>query len=528
MNGKQLKNSILQWAIQGKLIPQDPNDEPASVLLERIREEKARLVKEGKIKKDKNESIIFRGDDNSYYEKFHVTGEVKCIDEEIPFEIPKGWEWIRLSSIVSILGDGIHGTPEYDDTGNIFFINGNNLNNGKIIIKADTKRLNRTEANKHRRALDKNTILVSINGTIGNIAFYNNENIILGKSACYFNILGNIDKDYIKLIIESDYFISYAKSVATGSTIKNVPLSGMRNFFVPLPPIKEQTRIVSKISDLSVCINNYSRLQKEVNHLNHNIFTKFEKSILQEAIQGRLVPQDPNDEPASVLLERIREEKQRLLKEGKLKKKDIADSIIFKGEGNKYFEKIGNDILCLEDEMLFDLPDKWVWTRLSTIANLYTGNSISETDKKQKYTDVHGLEYIGTKDVGFDHLINYSNGVAIPLQHIENFKIAPSHSVLLCIEGGSAGRKIARLQKDVCFGNKLCCLSPYFVSLSEYIYYYLQSPAFFESFQGNIAGIIGGVSVNTLKSLLIPLPPIEEIKRITIRLQEVLSSIMSR
>ena len=313
-----------------------------------------------------------------------------------------------------------------------------------------------------------------------------------------------------------------------GIGIQGLSSGALHNIILPLPPISEQERIIAQIETIMPLAAKYEKSQDELNRLNDDIYTRLRKSILQEAIQGKLVPQDPNDEPASVLLERIREEKQRLLKEGKLKKKDITDSVIFKGEDNKYFEKIGNDILCLEDEMLFDIPDKWMWTRLSTIANLYTGNSISETDKKQKYTNVYGLEYIGTKDVGFDHLINYSNGVAIPLQHIENFKIAPSHSVLLCIEGGSAGRKIARLQKDVCFGNKLCCLSPYFVSLSEYIYYYLQSPAFFESFQGNIAGIIGGVSVNTLKSLLIPLPPIGEIKRITIRLQEVLSSIMSR
>ena len=131
MNGKQLKNSILKWAIQGKLVQQDPNDEPASVLLEHIREEKAKLVKEKKIKKDKNESIIYRGDDNSYYEKFIATGEVKCIDEEIPFEIPNGWEWCRLRQITSLLGDGIHGTPEYDPNGEYYFVNGNNLQDKK-------------------------------------------------------------------------------------------------------------------------------------------------------------------------------------------------------------------------------------------------------------------------------------------------------------------------------------------------------------------------------------------------------------
>ena len=213
MTGKQLKNSILQWAIQGKLVPQDPNDEPASVLLEKIRQEKERLIKEKKIKRDKNASIIFRGEDNSYYEKFLATGEVKCIDEEIPFEIPQGWEWCRLSCLTSILGDGIHGTPEYDNAGDIYFVNGNNLNDGIITIKNDTKRVNSTEAAKHKRTLTESTVLVSINGTIGKVAFYNNEKIILGKSACYFNLLGCINKVYVKCIIETEYFSEYAKKL---------------------------------------------------------------------------------------------------------------------------------------------------------------------------------------------------------------------------------------------------------------------------------------------------------------------------
>lgn len=209
MNGKQLKNSILQWAIQGKLVPQDPNDEPASVLLERIRAEKARLVKEKKIKKDKNESIIYRGEDNSYYEKFLATREVKCIDEEIPFEIPATWEWCRLLSIVSLLGDGIHGTPEYSEGGSVYFINGNNLFDGQILIKPDTKTVSKEEAVKHSRLLNESTVLVSINGTIGNIAFYSGENVILGKSACYFNLLNGIERKYIKIVLQTDYFLEY-------------------------------------------------------------------------------------------------------------------------------------------------------------------------------------------------------------------------------------------------------------------------------------------------------------------------------
>ena len=193
----QLKKSILQQAVQGKLVPQNPDDEPASVLLERIRAEKQELIKAGKIKKDKNESVIFRRD-NSHYEM--VNGIERCIDDEIPFEVPENWCWCRLSAIVSILGDGIHGTPSYTPNGEVAFINGNNLFNGKIIIKDDTKTVSIAESYKHTRELCKSTVLVSINGTIGNIAFYNNEKVILGKSACYFNLLSGIQKEYIIMI----------------------------------------------------------------------------------------------------------------------------------------------------------------------------------------------------------------------------------------------------------------------------------------------------------------------------------------
>jgi restriction endonuclease S subunit len=240
-----LKKSILQEAVQGKLVPQDPSDEPAEALLERIRAEKQRLIKEGKIKKDKHESVIFRRD-NSHYEK--RGSEEVCIDDELPFDIPSTWMWSRLSSIVTVLGDGIHGTPVYSSNGTTTFINGNNLQDGKIVIKPDTKRVTDEEASKHKRCLTKDTVLLSINGTIGNVAFYDGEHVILGKSACYFNLLSGVSKEYVRLVLETDYFAKYAVSVATGTTIKNVPLAGMRNLLVPIPPTAEQAEIVQAVA----------------------------------------------------------------------------------------------------------------------------------------------------------------------------------------------------------------------------------------------------------------------------------------
>ena len=282
MNTKALRQKILDLAIHGKLVPQDPNDEPASVLLERIRDEKERLIKEGKIKRPKKSKAT---SDKPHY----------------PYELPKGWVWTTLSEITSIIGDGLHGTPQYDIFGNYFFINGNNLVNRTIVIKEGTKKVSDDEYVKYRKPLNERTILVSINGTIGNVGTYNGEKIILGKSACYFNLLPDISKSYICNIIESDYFRKYAFKSATGSTIKNVPLKAINDFYIPLPPLQEQRRIVESIEHRLSFVG-YIELDKE--KLQETI-KKAKSKILDLAIHGKLVPQDPTDEPASKLLKRI-------------------------------------------------------------------------------------------------------------------------------------------------------------------------------------------------------------------------------
>ena len=244
------------------------------------------------------------------------------------------------------------------------------------------------------------------------------------------------------------------------------------------------------------------------------------KSILQLAIQGKLVPQDPADEPASVLLERIRAEKQSLIKQGKIKK-DKGDSVIFKGVDNYYYEKTGkNEPVSIDEEAsVFDLPDNWILCRLSTVADIFTGNSINEAEKQKKYMGLDsGYNYIGTKDVGFDHSINYTNGVKIPYNQ-GNFRIAHINTPLLCIEGGSAGRKIGVLTEDVCFGNKLCAFEPIGIN-PKYLYYYLQNPIFTQIFKEKTTGIIGGVSVNSLKNLLFAMPPLAEQERIVAEIEK--------
>ncbi len=286
MDTKKLRQKILDLAIHGKLVPQDPNDEPASVLLERIRSEKERLIREGKIKRSR---------------KTTKTSDDACDKQEVPFEVPNGWVWTSLYDITSIIGDGLHGTPQYNSQGFYYFINGNNLFNRKIVFKKDTKRLSRSEYEKYKKNLNDRTILVSINGTIGNIGTYNGEKVVLGKSACYFNLYSHILKDFICYLIESNYFLKYALDSATGSTIKNVPLKAMNNFKIPLPPLAEQQRIVEEIERWFKLIDIIEQGKADL----QSTIKQAKNKILDLAIHGKLVPQDSNDEPASELLKRI-------------------------------------------------------------------------------------------------------------------------------------------------------------------------------------------------------------------------------
>jgi len=233
-------------------------------------------------------------------------------------QLPDGWVWEKIKEITSVLGDGLHGTPLYSESGEYYFINGNNLSDGRIEIKENTKRVTIEEYKKYKKPLNENTIFVSINGTLGNTAFYNGEKVILGKSACYFNILNTVDKQYVRYCITSQRFIDYAYKHATGSTIKNLGLKAMREFEIPLPPtIEEQKHIVSEIeSRLSVC----NKIEESIDQ-SLKQSEKLRQSILKRAFEGKLVPRDPTDEPAEKLLERIKEEKAKQEAENRREKK---------------------------------------------------------------------------------------------------------------------------------------------------------------------------------------------------------------
>ena len=360
MNGKQLKNSILQWAIQGKLVPQDPNDEPASVLLDKIRQEKERLIKEKKIKRDKNASIIYRGEDNSYYEKILDTGVVKCIDEEIPFEIPQGWEWCRMGSIGD-WGAGAtpaKGNPDYYG-GSILWLRTGELNNGIVYdseIKVTKKALQECSLRMNRIG----DVLIAMYGaTIGKVAIVGKE-LTTNQACCACTPFGIYNYFLFFFLMGSQ--IDFIKK-GEGGAQPNISREKLVSHLMPIPPLTEQYRIVEKIQYLLPLVEKYSDGQILQDKLNSEIKDKLRKSILQEAIQGKLVPQIAEEGTAQELLEQIKAEKQKLVKEGKLKKSALASSVIFRGDDNKYYEQIGKKCLDITEQIPFDLPESWSWTR---------------------------------------------------------------------------------------------------------------------------------------------------------------------
>ena len=244
-----------------------------------------------------------------------------------------------------------------------------------------------------------------------------------------------------------------------------------------------------------------TRQKKKLSTLDKEFLDKLKKSILQQAIQGKLTDQLQTDGNARDLLEKIRAEKAKLIADGKIKKEKPLPPI-------------------KDNEKPFDIPDNWCWVRLGDVCQMYTGDSIAESEKNAKYRGlVDGFSYIGTKDISFDNRIDYDNGVRIPFEN--NFRRAKKNSVLMCIEGGSAGRKIAVTEYDVCFGNKLCNFNADKIS-NRYIYFYLQSPTFKKFFVDNVTGIIGGISLKRLNLIPLSLPPLEEQKRIVAKLNELL------
>ena len=517
MNGKQLKNSILQWAIQGKLVPQDPNDEPAGVLLEKIRQEKERLIKEKKIKRDKNASIIYRGEDNSYYEKILTTGEVKCIDEEVPFEIPKGWEWCRVSSLFLI-------NPKVvaEDNTSAAFIPMEAISAGYgSEFRYYEKKWGEIKSG-YTAFADNDIAFAKITP-----CFQNRKSVIfeglpngIGAGTTELKILrtygDTINRWFVLYFLESPYFIDEATFKGTANQ-QRIIVGYLENKLFPLPPLAEQERIVGKIGLVMPIIDKYSKSQELLDKMNVELNECLKKSVLQEAIQGKLVPQIAEEGTAQELLDQIKAEKQKLVKEGKLKKSALDSSVIFRGDDNKYYEQIGAICNDITDEIPFDLPYNWGWCRFSNIVSMTIGKTPARGE--QTYWINGKYNWVSISDMVDGGTISTTKEKVSDLAVKEIFSAPISEKGSLLMSFKLSIGKTSILDIDAYHNEAIITIRPVIdkeYAMRNYLFKVLPLIANL----GESKDAIKGKTLNSksLANLLIPLPPLQEQQRIIERI----------
>ena len=506
MTAQQLKNSILQMAVQGKLVPQDPNDEPASILLERIRAEKERLIKEKKIKREKNPSVIFKGADNTPYEK--IGDEVRSLTDEVPFDIPDSWEWVRLGNISSYAGAKQKVNATSADP-SIWGLDLEDIEKGGRLLEHKT--VGERKAVGDKTVFTKGDILYSkLRPYLLKILVAPDDGICTPEIVP-FRVYGGIDPNYIVNYLKSPYVDNLINSITYGVKMPRVGTETMTSLLVPIPPLEEQQRIVEKIDEVASAVSAYDVAYQKTETLNSAFPEALKKSILQEAVQGKLVPQDPSDEPAEALLERIRVEKQRLIKEGKIKK-DKHESVIFRRD-NSHYEKRGSEVTCIDDELPFHIPETWQWERIINIYNFidYRGATPNKTTV--------GVPFITAKNVkkGF---IDYTISEFISEDEYlrrQSRGVSQEGDILFTTEAPMGNAALADL-RVYSAGQRLITLQQYGVSTglsNELMLYFILSECFQSQLSDKSTGTtVKGIKAEKLKQLYIPVPPVSEQQRI--------------
>ena len=522
MTAQQLKNSILQMAVQGKLVPQDPSDEPASVLLERIKAEKQELIKAGKIKKDKKSSEIFRGAAHNlpYAYCEQIGKEIRDISDEIPFEIPESWEWTSIGNIAFVTKlAGFEYTkniaPNLQSSGVPLF-KGKNVQNGNLIYNFENYISESLSNELIRSQINKKCLLTPYVGTIGNIAIFPGDfKAHLGSNVGKIEIIKSLVlEEYVMYFFRSDAGYKELTKYKKATAQESISIEAIRNAFIPIPPLAEQHRIVAKIEQLIPYIEKYEKAETQLTALNKSFPDMLKKSILQEAVQGKLVPQNPDDEPASVLLERIRAEKQVLIKAGKIRK-DKHESAIITRDKIPY-EIIDGKERCIADEVPFEIPDSWCWCRLGTIFQHNTGKTLNSSNHQGTM-----MQYITTSNLYWDRFeLDKLREMLFTDSEVE--KCTVTKGDLLVCEGGDIGRAAIwnydypmRIQNHI---HRLRSYAPVEVYFFYYVFYLYKR-----------AGLIGGkgigiqgLSSNAIDKLLIPLPPLAEQKKIVAKIEELM------
>ncbi|KAB6155818.1 MULTISPECIES: restriction endonuclease subunit S [Bacteroides] len=458
---------------------------------------------------------------SSYYEKFLATGEVKCIDEEIPFEIPNGWQWERIGNIFETTSGStpLSRNPDYYKNGNINWVRTTDLNNG-ILNKTEIQITSKAIIDYNLSILPQTSVCVAMYGGAGTIGKHCilHFDTTINQSVCAIQPNGFCNMDYIHTFIE--YQRPFWMDFAAGSRKDpNINQLIIKHCLLPIPPQEEQLRIVTKLNQLYPYIYQYGNSQNRLNQINKEIWHSLKKSILQEAIQGKLVPQIAEEGTAQELLEPIRQEKLQLVKEGKLKKSALTDSIIFRGDDNKYFEKIGKTEQDITDEIPFDIPNTWVWVRHNDLFDISGGSQ----PPKSKFIEREKEGYIRLFQIR-DYGSN-PQPIYIPLSTAS--KISQKGDILLARYGASLGKVF--YAEYGAYNVALAKVIPLYESrliFQKYIFLYYCSSIYQNEIVNRSRCAQAGFNKEDLNSLLFPLPPLSEQYRIVEKYEKAIASIM--
>ncbi|MCT6519931.1 restriction endonuclease subunit S [Ruminococcus bicirculans] len=483
MTAQQLKNSILQMAVQGKLVPQDPSDEPASVLLQRIKAEKQELIKAGKIKKDKKSSEIFRGATHNLPYAFceQIGKEIRDISDEIPFEIPDSWEWCRIGSVFTLqAGKNISANQiaENVEEGLYPCFGGNGVRGYVPLFNREG----------YYPIIGRQGALCG-NINLAKGQFYATEHAVCVETFANTNVLWCC------------YFLTALNlnQYATATAQPGLAVANINEVLIPLPPLSEQHRIVAKIEELLPYIERYGKAGEHLTALNTTFPEALKKSILQEAVQGKLVPQNPDDEPASVLLERIRAEKQALIKAGKIRK-DKHESAIITRDKIPY-EIIDGKERCIADEVPFEIPDSWCWCRLGSIIQIESGKGLTSKQMIEGSIPVYG-----------------GNGIT----GYHNASLVHKETVVIGRVGYYCGSVHITEKEAWVTDNAFITTYPENSIYREYLVYTLR---YMNLGQNNNATAQPVVSGKKIYPMLFPLPPLAEQHRIVAKIEEIMPMI---
>ena len=518
MDTKALRQKILDLAIRGKLVPQDPSDEPASVLLEKIREEKARMVKEGKLKKKdiKNDSIIYVGEDNLHYEKFQ-DGTVKCIEDEIPFEVPEGWAWERLSNLAAFSGGKTPSTSHQEYWGGeVPWVTSKDMKSKYItssqlrlsILGAEQMKIYQPDTLLlvTRSGILRHTLPVSI---LKDPATINQD---LKAIALYMPKLA----EYIYICLkgmEAQLLLKYTKS---GTTVENINFDEFQKVLFPIAPLQEITRIIAATCEAEQIV---SSIEDDKTALAEYV-VKAKTKILDLAIRGKLVPQEPEDEPASALLEQIRAEKESLIKQGKIKR-DKKESVIFKGEDNSYYEKIGSNVKKINDEIPFELPDSWAWCR-----GYSCFEGMSSTKPQGEYFDYIDIDAIDNRlhKIKEAKHLPVSNAPSRASRSVKNgsvlFSLVRPYLENIALVEEKHSSCVASSGFYICNSNG--------TFLPEFMFYLMISRYVVDGLNQYMKGDNSpSISKDNIEGWLYPVPPFKEQKAIYAKLQSIFALIES-